>query len=146
MRIIIGILVALGALLLYSCNDQIETDRNYDFKLTTWYLKQGIKVGEVVEIRFTLTRERDYQGASYQIGYVQKSGDGVVFDKENRLLVSREFYALDGIPGLDKDDPKRQYFTLFYRATSDEQTDLTFIVIDDAGKEREMLVSFDVEE
>lgn len=143
---IIGILVALGTTLLCSCNDQIETDRNFDFRLTTWYLQQGIKVGEVVEIRFTLIREQDYQGASYRFGYVQKTGEGVVYDKELRLLVSREFYALEDLSGLDKSDPQRQHFTLFYRASAAKKTELTFIVLDDVGNERELAVFFDVEE
>lgn len=55
----------LAVLSLASCNDRIDVRQDYDFSLSTWYLQSGIKPGEPVEIRFTLSREGYFAAAEY---------------------------------------------------------------------------------
>ncbi len=135
--------VAVASLLLVSCNDKIDVNREYDFALSCWHLPSEIVPGERVEIRFTLTRQGDFKGAEYYIGYIQLEGKGEVSDSEGTLLVNRELHELRSMPGLDESDPCRQVFTLFYTATSDKQSEVRFVVVDNFGTQRELEVAFD---
>jgi hypothetical protein len=101
--------------------------------------------GETVEIRFYLDREGDYEKAEYEIGYIQMEGKGEVSDSEGIKLVNREVRPLAEVPGLDTENPVRQIFTLFYRSTSARRSELKFFVRDNFGREREMTVTFDLE-
>ena len=105
---------------------------------------EEIAEGENVEIRLTLTREGDFHDAEYYIGYIQMKGKGEVTDDEGTLLVNRELHALDGMAGIDRSDPMRQGFTLWYRSLSDKNAEIRFIVRDNFGQQAELAVSFDV--
>lgn len=133
-----GLCAAL--LTLFSCNDKIDVQQAYDFGITTWYLQKTIKPGKPVEIRFYLTREGFYADAEFSIGYVQIEGEGVVYDTRNTRLVNREFCALDDIADLQDG-----VFTLYYRSTSDKNSTLKFIVMDNFGQTRELQIEFESE-
>lgn len=135
----------LAGLGLAACNDKIDVKQDYDFALSCWHLPSEIVLGERVEIRFTLTRQGDFKGAEYYIGYIQLEGKGTVTDRTDMPLVSREIYELQTVSGLDADDPYRQVFTLYYTALSDERTEVRFVVVDNFGRERKLEVSFDSE-
>ena len=66
-------------------------------------------------------------------------------DSEGVKLVNREVRPLAEVPGLDTENPVRQIFTLFYRSTSARRSELKFFVRDNFGREREMTVTFDLE-
>ena len=135
----------LAGLGLAACNDKIDVKQDYDFALSCWHLPSEIVPGEQVEIRFTLTRQGDFKGAEYYIGYIQLEGKGKVTDRTDMPLVSREIYELQTVSGLDADDPYRQVFTLYYTALSDERTEVRFVVVDNFGRERKLEVAFDSE-
>ena len=135
---------ALFAVLAFgSCNDDIDIRLDYDFSLSSWYLQEQIETGETVEIRFYLDREGDYEKAEYEIGYIQMEGKGEVTDSEGVRLVNREVRPLAEVPELDRENPVRQVFTLFYRSTSARRSELKFFVRDNFGQERELAVTFD---
>ena len=135
---------ALFAVLAFgSCNDDIDIRQDYDFSLSLWYLQEQIETGETVEIRFYLDREGDYEKAEYEIGYIQMEGKGEVTDSEGVRLVNREVRPLAEVPELDRENPVRQIFTLFYRSTSARRSELKFFVRDNFGQERELAVTFD---
>lgn len=135
---------ALFAVLAFgSCNDDIDIRQDYDFSLSSWYLQEQIETGETVEIRFYLDREGDYEKAEYEIGYIQMEGKGEVTDSEGVRLVNREVRPLAEVPELDRENPVRQVFTLFYRSTSARRSELKFFVRDNFGQERELAVTFD---
>ena len=133
----------LAALVFSSCNDEIDIRQDYDFSLSSWYLQKQIATGETVEIRFYLDREGDYEKAEYEIGYIQMEGKGEVTDSEGVRLVNREVRPLAEVPELDRENPVRQVFTLFYRSTSARRSELKFFVRDNFGQERELIVTFD---
>ena len=133
----------LAALAFSSCNDGIDIRQDYDFSLSSWYLQKQIATGETVEIRFYLDREGDYEKAEYEIGYIQMEGKGEVTDSEGVRLVNREVRPLAEVPELDRENPVRQVFTLFYRSTSARRSELKFFVRDNFGQERELAVTFD---
>lgn len=135
---------ALFAVLVFgSCNDGIDIRQDYDFSLSSWYLQEQIETCETVEIRFYLDREGDYEKAEYEIGYIQMEGKGEVTDSEGVRLVNREVRPLAEVPELDRKNPVRQVFTLFYRSTSARRSELKFFVRDNFGQERELAVTFD---
>lgn len=135
---------ALFAVLAFgSCNDDIDIRQDYDFSLSSWYLQEQIETGETVEIRFYLDREGDYEKAEYEIGYIQMEGKGEVTDSEGVRLVNQEVRPLAEVPELDRKNPVRQVFTLFYRSTSARRSELKFFVRDNFGQERELAVTFD---
>ena len=135
---------ALFAVLAFgSCNDDIDIRQDYDFSLSSWYLQEQIETGETVEIRFYLDREGDYEKAEYEIGYIQMEGKGEVTDSEGVRLVNREVRPLAEVPELDRENPVRQVFALFYRSTSARRSELKFFVRDNFGQERELAVTFD---
>ena len=140
-----GCALALLACTLAGCDDHLEVRQAYDFSLSSWYLQEGIEPDETVEIRLTLNREGDYREARYRVGYIQLEGDGEVFAADGTRLVNRELTELSGIAGLDTTDILRQVFTLFYRSTSARRSELKFFVRDNFGREREMTVTFDLE-
>ena len=72
-------------------------------------------------------------------------GKGEVADSEGIKLVNREVRPLTEVPGLDTENPVKQVFTLFYRSTSARRSELKFFVRDNFGREREMTVTFDLE-
>lgn len=137
-----GILAVL-VWLFTRCSDKLDIQKEYDFTLSSWYLQKSIKNGEAVEIRFTLESSGNYQGTEYFIGYVQMEGKGEVFDQAGTLLVNRETHSLDDMAGIDKSNPTKQVFTLYYRSLSDKKTQLKFIVLDSFGQETELIISFD---
>ena len=138
-------LLLVSVLSFISCDDKINIRREYDFNLSSWYLQKQIAAGETVEIRFYLDREGDYERTEYEIGYIQIEGKGEVFDSKGVRLVNREVKPLANVPGLDRENPLKQVFTLFYRSTSAKRSELRFFVRDNFGQEREMTVSFDTE-
>ncbi len=141
----LGMVMLVSALMVSSCNDDIDIRQDYDFSLSSWYLQKQIATGETVEIRFYLDREGDYEKAAYELGYIQMEGKGEVSDSEGARLVNREVRPLAEVPGLDTENPVKQVFTLFYRSTSAKRSELKFFVRDNFGKEREMTVTFDTE-
>ena len=142
--IVAGCMVLLATLVLWACNDKIDVQQAYPFQLTSWYLPEEIAEEENVEIRLTLTREGDFHDAEYYIGYIQMKGKGEVTDDEGTLLVNRELHALDDMAGIDRSDPMRQVFTLWYRSLSDKNAEIRCIVRDNFGQQTELTVSFDV--
>ena len=137
---------ALFAVLAFgSCNDAIDILQDYDFSLSSWYLQEQIETGETVEIRFYLDREGDYEKAEYEIGYIQMEGKGEVTDSEGVRLVNREVRPLAEVPELDRENPVRQVFTLFYRSTSARRSELKFFVRDNFGQERKLTMTFDIQ-
>lgn len=131
------------ALVFCSCNDAIDIKQDYDFSLSSWYLQSEAAVGETVEIRFYLERAGDYEKAAYEIGYVQLAGKGEVTDLKGQKLINREVLSLENVPGLNRENPTKQVFTLFYRSTSTKRSEVKFFVRDNFGQEREMTVKFD---
>ena len=143
---VLCVLSAVILLLFARCDDSLEIKQAYPFKLSTWYLQKSIRNGEAVEIRFTLERSGVYDDAKYYIGYIQTGGKGEVFDLNDTLLINRELHALDDMAGIDKENPVKQVFTLFYRSLSDKQSELKFIVCDNFGQQTELTVSFEPEQ
>ena len=141
----VGCALALLACVFAGCDDRLEVQQAYDFSLSSWYLQEGIAPDEMVEIRLTLNRERDYREARYRIGYIQLEGEGEVFDKDGCRLVNRELADLSGIAKVDATDPCHQIFTLFYRNVGEDNPEIRFVAVDNFGVERTLDIPFSIE-
>lgn len=127
------------------CSDKMDIQKEYDFSLSTWYLQKTIKQGEAVEIRFTLDKAGNYDGARYNIGYIQMAGKGVVYDEAGTMLVNREMHALDDMANVDRSHPFKEVFTLYYRSLGTKKSELKFVVMDNFNQQTELEIGFSVE-
>ena len=131
---------------LVACSDKLDVKQEYDYTFSTWYLPKTVRMGEAVEIRFTLERSGNYEDAAYYISYTQIEGEGVVFDQNGFLLVNRETHALEDMAALDKSNSQKWIFTLFYRPMAGNKSEVRFVIIDNFGQEKQLSVSFTVKE
>lgn len=138
-----GVAVVFAALFcLGGCNDGIDVRQEYDFSVSTWHLPTEIGPDEEVEIRFTLRSSGLFAGAFYRIAYVQIEGEGEVYDTEGTRLRPQEFRGITSLPELDARDPQKQLFTLYYKSYGEEATQVQFIVQDNFGQERTLIIAF----
>lgn len=145
--VIMKIILLVGTLsvlcmLLFSCNDKITVEREFDFAIECWHLQSTIRQGEEVELRLTLKRTDRFEGTEYYIGYIQLAGKGEVYDREGTLLVNRELHELTSVAELDRRDPNNQQFTLFYKSLSEKDTHIQIVVADSFSQERILDVTF----
>ena len=139
----VGCVAALAVLFLYACNDRLDVQQEYDFSLSCWHLQSAIRKGESVEIRLTLHRSEDFQYTRYYIGYIQMEGKGEVYDKNGTRLINRELHELEAMTDLDKSDPCKQVFTLFYKSLSTKSSQIQFVVMDSFNQERTLDIAFE---
>lgn len=99
----------------------------------------------MVEICFYFDCEGDYEKVEYEIGYIQMEGKGEVFDSEGIKFVNWEVRLLVEVLGLDMENLVKQVFIFFYCLISVKCLELKFFVWDNFGREREMMVMFDLE-
>ncbi|MFQ8806335.1 MAG: TraQ conjugal transfer family protein [Alistipes indistinctus] len=66
--------IAAGVLaMLWGCNDKIDVEQDYDFSLSTMAPARNDPArARPVEIRFTLDKAGNYDGAEYFVGYIYK--------------------------------------------------------------------------
>lgn len=69
-------------------------------------------------------------------------GKREVMDNKGNLLENRQFNTLNDIAGIDRSDPLRQEFTLWFHNLSDKNVEIQFIVQDNFGQHAELTVSF----
>ncbi|MCD7969101.1 MAG: DUF3872 domain-containing protein [Alistipes sp.] len=137
------ILITITLVVMIACEDKLNVRNDYDFTLSSWYMQKDITPGEPVEIRLYLDREGDFEHAKYYIGYIQLDGSGIVHDKSGKRLIDREKIDLEQIAELDKSDPSKWVFTLFYDdAGFKSSVGLRFFVGDYSGKESNLEVEF----
>jgi len=147
MKVVLLICAAsvLCCMLLPSCNDKLNVNQQVDYSLECWHLPNTIGLDEEVELRLTLKRSADFEETDYYIGYIQLAGQGVLYDKEETILENRELYELTSIAELDRRDPCKQQFTLFYKNTSNKSPEIQIVVVDSFGQERTLNVGFKAE-
>lgn len=147
MKVVLLICAAsvLCCMLFPSCNDKLNVNQQVDYSLECWHLPNTIGLDEEVELRLTLKRSADFEETDYYIGYIQLAGQGVLYDREETILENRELYELTSIAELDRRDPCKQQFTLFYKNTSNKSPEIQIVVVDSFGQERTLNVGFKTE-
>lgn len=122
--------IALCAILfMTACDDEIEVQRAYDFRVFTLPVPKRIKMGETVEIRCRIETSGEWEQAQYFLRYFQPDGKGDLRSIEGVTFKPNDRYEL-----FDKD------FRLYYSSHSEDQQTLDLYFLD--GFDRCVTLSF----
>lgn len=122
--------IALGAMLIMTaCDDKIDVQRAYDFRVSTLPVAKRLKMGETVEIRCRIETSGEWEQARYFLRYFQPDGKGELRSQEGVTFQPNDRYELS-----DKD------FRLYYTSRSEDQQTLDLYFLD--GFDRCVTLSF----
>jgi len=102
--------MGLAACLLSACNDEMDVQQSYPFKVENMPVPTRIVKGETVEIRCELKREGRFSDARYTIRYFQPDGKGTLRMDDGMVLLPNDRYPLD-----------REVFRLYYTSECEDQ-------------------------
>ncbi|RGD24704.1 DUF3872 domain-containing protein [Bacteroides sp. AM23-18] len=105
-----AMLVALMAVALVSCDNELDVQQGYPFTVETMPVPTRIVKGETVEIRCGLKREGRFSDARYTIRYFQPDGKGTLRMDDGMVLLPNDRYPLD-----------REVFRLYYTSECEDQ-------------------------
>ncbi len=123
-------LAAVG-MLLTACDDELNVKQAYVFRLETMPVQTRIVRGETAEIRCTLVREGEYDGARYTIRYFQPDGKGELRMDDGTLFQPNDRYPLT-----------RKVFRLYYTSRSDDRQVIDVYIEDNMGQITQNSFSF----
>ncbi|GAB6868282.1 hypothetical protein JCM16496A_06870 [Bacteroides rodentium JCM 16496] len=103
-------LVALAAVALVSCDNDLDVQQEYPFTVETMPVPTRIVKGETVEVRCELKREGRFSDARYTIRYFQPDGKGTLRMDDGMVLLPNDRYPLD-----------REVFRLYYTSECEDQ-------------------------
>ena len=127
-------LAAVGTLLT-ACDDELDVKQAYAFRLETMPVQTRIVRGETAEIRCTLVREGEYDGAQYTIRYFQPDGKGELRMDDGTLFLPNDRYPLT-----------REVFRLYYTSASSDQQTIDIYVEDNFGQCEQLSFMFNNEQ
>lgn len=123
-------LAAVG-ILLTACDDELDVKQAYAFHLEMMPVQTRIVRGETAEIRCTLVREGEYDGARYTIRYFQPDGKGELRMDDGTLFLPNDRYPLT-----------REVFRLYYTSRSDDRQVIDVYIEDNMGQITQNSFSF----
>lgn len=123
-------LAAVGTLLT-ACDKELDIKQAYTFRLETMPVQTRIARGETAEIRCTLVREGNYDGARYTIRYFQPDGKGELRMDDGTLFLPNDRYPLT-----------REMFRLYYTSRSDDRQVIDVYIEDNMGQITQNTFSF----
>ena len=123
--------LGLAACLLSACNDEMDVQQSYPFKVETLPVPTRIVKGETVEIRCELKREGHFSDARYTIRYFQPDGAGTLKMSDGTVLLPNDLYPLPG-----------ETFQLYYTSASTDQQTIDVYFQDSFGKMEILTFSF----
>ncbi len=121
-----GLLLATSA-----CDNKLDIQQAYGFRLETMPVQTRIGRGETAEIRCTLVREGEYDGARYTIRYFQPDGKGELRMYDGTLFLPNDRYPLT-----------REVFRLYYTSRSDDRQVIDIYVEDNFGQCEQLTFAF----
>lgn len=133
-NIIMGVYLLAAMLLVFSCNDELDIQQVYPFKVTTMPVQKNIKVGETTEIRFQLHRAGQYEETKYFIRYFQPDGKGTLRMADGTVFIPNDLYPLPG-----------ETFRLYYTSNSTDQQKIDVYIEDSFGQVEQLTFSFNNE-
>ena len=124
--------LGLVACLLSACNDEVDVQQSYPFKVETLPVPTRIVKGETVEIRCELKREGRFSDARYTIRYFQPDGKGTLRMDDGMVLLPNDRYPLD-----------REVFRLYYTSESEDQQTIDIYFEDNSEPAQLCQLTFD---
>lgn len=125
-------LVALAAVALVSCDNDLDVQQEYPFTVETMPVPTRIVKGETVEVRCELKREGRFSDARYTIRYFQPDGKGTLRMDDGMVLLPNDRYPLD-----------REVFRLYYTSACEDQQSIDIYFEDNSEPKQLFLLSFD---
>ena len=123
--------LGLAACLLSACNDEMDVQQSYPFKVETLPVPTRIVKGETVEIRCELKSEGDFDGTVYTIRYFQYDGEGSLKLDNGLEFKPNDRYLLEN-----------RKFRMYYTSLCDEAQNFIVVVEDNWGNMTEMEFDF----
>ena len=127
---VMGVLTLAG-FCLSACDNELDIQTAYPFKLETMPIPGRITKGQTVEIRCTLVRQGRFADTRYSIRYFQYDGTGVLRMDDGTVFKPNDRYAL-----------KREVFRLYYTSATTDAQKLTVTVESSDGQAQELELSF----
>ena len=124
--------LGLAAFLLSACNDEMDVQQSYPFKVETLPVPTRIVKGETVEIRCELKREGRFSDARYTIRYFQPDGKGTLRMDDGVVSLPNDRYPLD-----------REVFRLYYTSESENQQTIDIYFEDNSEPAQICQLTFD---
>lgn len=124
------LLLAAVACACSGCSDDLDIRRNYPYSVETLPLPKSLKKGQSVDLEFSIVREGNYTGTTYQYRYFQSEGEGLLTNKGQIIPVNR-------FQPIASDD-----FMLTYTNLAEEQAQLDFVFEDNVGQRVEYMITF----
>ena len=112
--------LGLAACLLSACNDEMDVQQSYPFKVETLPVPTRIVKGETVEIRCELKREGRFSDARYTIRYFQPDGKGSLKMEDGTVLKPNDRYLLN-----------EWKFRLYYTSQSGKESQTIDLYLED---------------
>jgi hypothetical protein len=115
-----------------SCTDDgLDIKQDYNYTVETLPLPKSLKKGESVDLEFSIVREGNYTGTTYQYRYFQSEGEGLLTTDKGQIIPVNRFQSVAF------DD-----FVLTYTNLAEEQAQLDFVFEDNFGKRVEYTITF----
>ena len=126
-----GCYVMAAILLVNACNDNVDIQQSYPFRIETMPVPKKLKVGETAEIRCQLHRDGRFEETKYFIRYFQPDGAGTLKMSDGTVLLPNDLYPLPS-----------ETFRLYYTSASTDQQTIDIYIIDSFGQMQQLLLSF----
>ena len=126
-----GCYVMAAILLVSACNDNVDIQQSYPFRIETMPVPKKLKVGETAEIRCQLHRDGRFEETKYFIRYFQPDGAGTLNMSDGTVLLPNDLYPLPS-----------ETFRLYYTSASTDQQTIDIYIIDSFGQMQQLLLSF----
>ena len=126
-----GCYVMAALLLVGACNDGVDIQQSYPFRIETMPVPKKLKVGETAEIRCQLHRDERFEETKYFIRYFQPDGAGTLKMSDGTVLLPNDLYPLPG-----------EIFRLYYTSASTDQQTIDVYFQDSFGKIETLTFSF----
>lgn len=128
------IYIALIACMMCNCNDSIDIQQSYDFKVTHLPVPKRLKMGETAEIRCQIEREGEYTETYYSLRYFQPDGKGELKLDDGIVFLLNDLYRLSN-----------ETFRLYYTSQSEDQQVIDIYFFDNLGKSYTLSFAFNNE-
>ena len=126
-----AMLVALVAVALVSCDNELDVQQGYPFTVETMPVPKKLKVNETAEIRCELKRDGRWEDTRYTIRWFLYDGKGTLKLDDGTVLLPNDRYPLE-----------KETFRLYFTSQSDEQSSLKVWVEDSFSQTVELELSF----
>ena len=119
---------------LTSCEDDLDIQTNYPFKVEVMPVPTKVLRGQTVEIRCHLAKEGDYKNTLYTIRWFLYDGTGSLRMENGTVLLPNDRYLLEN-----------ETFRLYYTSASIDAHKFIVVVEDSNGNSQTLTFNFNNE-